>query len=84
VRAAGKLREFAHERARAVRYDELGMSKHSALSDINPACEDDKSAWCDFAGCEDAIARRMGFELTEPAQPPEACDKRTLRPNHDR
>jgi hypothetical protein len=28
-----------------------------------------KSAWRDFAGRDDTIARRMGFELTEPPQP---------------
>ena len=39
------------------------------MSDLDPASQDDKSAGRDFAGREDAIARRIGFELTEPSQP---------------
>jgi hypothetical protein len=35
-RAARQSCEFAHERARTVRYDELGMSRHSAVSDLRP------------------------------------------------
>src|SRR6516225_5833192 len=68
-RAARKLCELAHERARTVRYDELGMSRHSAVSDLGPPCQDSESAWRDFAGRGDAIAHRVGFELTEPPQP---------------
>ena len=68
-RAAGKLRKLAHERARTVGYDELGMSQRSAPSHIDPACQDNESAWRDFAGRDDAIVRRIGFELTEPPQP---------------
>src|SRR5580693_6458354 len=45
------------------------MSRHSAVSDLDPACQNHKSAWCDFARRDDAIARRIGFELTEPPQP---------------
>jgi hypothetical protein len=52
------------------------MSQHSALSDIDPACQDDKTAWRDFAARDDAIARRVGFELTEP---PEPTDLRRLQ-----
>jgi hypothetical protein len=65
-RAAGKLRKLAHERARTVGYDELGMSQRCAPSHIHPACQDNESAWRDFAGRDDAIVRRIGFELTEP------------------
>ena len=36
-RAARKLCKLAHKRARTVRYDELGMARHSALSDLDPA-----------------------------------------------
>src|SRR6516225_4536102 len=64
--AARKLRKLAHKRARTVRYDELGVSRHSAVSDLDPSCQNHKSAWCDFAGRDDAIAHRIGFELTEP------------------
>ena len=45
------------------------MSRHSAVSDLDPACQNDKSAGSDFAGRGDAIARRIGFELAEPPQP---------------
>ena len=68
-RTARKLCKLSHERAATVRYDELGMSRHSSVSDLDPACQNDKSAWCDFAGRDDAIARGIGFELTEPPQP---------------
>jgi len=68
-RAARKLCELTHERARSVLYDGLGMSRHSAVSDLDPACQNDKRARRDFAGCDDAIARRIGFELAEPPQP---------------
>jgi hypothetical protein len=45
------------------------MSRHCAVSDLGPACQNHKSAWRDFAGRDDAIAPRIGFELTEPPQP---------------
>jgi hypothetical protein len=70
-RAARKLRKLAHERARTVGYDELGMSRRSAPSDVDPACQDNESARCYFAGRDDAIVRRIGFELTEPPEPPD-------------
>jgi hypothetical protein len=69
---ARKLCKLAHERAWTVGYDELGMSRGCAVSYLDPACQNDKSAWRDFAGREDAIARRIGFELTEPPQPTSA------------
>ena len=63
-----------------MRYDELGMSRHSAVSDLDPSCQNHKSAWCDFAGRDDAIAHRIGFELTEPPQP---TDLRRLQRGED-
>jgi hypothetical protein len=63
------LCEFAHERSLTVLYDELGMSRHSAVSDLDAACQYDKSARRDFAGRDDAVARGIGFELAEPPQP---------------
>jgi hypothetical protein len=69
-RAAGKLRKLAHERARTVGYDELGVSRRSAPSDIDLACQDNESARCYFAGRDDAIVGGIGFELTEPPKPP--------------
>jgi len=68
-RAARQLGKLAHERARTVLYDELGVSRPSAVSDLDPACQNDKGAWRDFAGRDDAVARRIGFELTKPPQP---------------
>ena len=49
-----------------------GMSRHSAVKRLDPACQNHKSAWCDFARRDDAIARRIGFELhrTFTADPP--------------
>src|SRR5712691_6813161 len=62
---SGKL---AYGRARTVRHDGGGVPQ-SALADIYPACQNDECAWRDFARRDDAIARRIGFELTEPPQP---------------
>ena len=79
-RAAGKLRKLTHERARTVGYDELGMSRHSAVSDFDPSCQNDKSDRRDFAGRDEAITRRIGFELAEPPQP---TDLRLLQHGED-
>ena len=68
-RPARKLCKLAHERARTMRYDELGMSRHCAVSDLDPPCQNDKSARRDFAGRDDAIARRIGFQRAKPPQP---------------
>src|SRR5262249_13252583 len=40
-----------------------GLSRHSVMSDLNPACRNDKSAGRGFAGR--AVACSIGFELTE-------------------
>ena len=45
------------------------MSQRSALHDIDMARQDDERAWRDFAGCDDALACRIGFAFTEPRQP---------------
>jgi hypothetical protein len=45
------------------------MSQTSALHDIDPACQNDDCAGRDLTGRDDAFARRIGFELTEPPQP---------------
>jgi hypothetical protein len=66
IRQLGKL---AHERAWTVGHDRLGMSQHSTLRDIDLAREDDEGARCNFAGCNEAFACRIGFALTEPCQP---------------
>jgi len=50
-------------------HDKLRMSQSSALHDIDPACQNDECAGRDFTGRDDAFARRIGFELTEPPQP---------------
>ncbi len=47
----------------------LGISQPAVLHDIDLTGEDDKGAGRDFAGRDDAFARRIGFELAEPPQP---------------
>ena len=37
--------------------------------DIDVARQDDERTWRDFAGCDDALACRIGFAFTEPCQP---------------
>ena len=50
-------------------YDELGTSRQFAPGDIDPARQNDKSTWRDFAGRGDPIAACIGFKLAEPPQP---------------
>jgi hypothetical protein len=45
------------------------MSERSALHDIDMARQDDERAWRDFAGCDDALACRIGFAFSKPRQP---------------
>ena len=67
--AAGQLRKLAHERARTVRHDKLGISQPSVLHDIDAARENDEGAGRYLSGRNDMIARRIGFALPEPQQP---------------
>jgi len=62
-------RKLAHERARAMRYNKLGMSQPSVLLDIDLACQNDECAGRDFAGGDEALARREEPAFTEPRQP---------------
>jgi hypothetical protein len=72
------------------------MSRHSAVSDLDPPCQNHKSAGRDFAGRDDVVARGIGFELTKPPQPTDlrrlqrreyliasGLDKLTSRLRHD-
>ncbi len=52
-----------------MRHDKLGVSLPSALNNIDPASQNDESARRDLAGRDHALARRIGFALTEPRQP---------------
>ena len=52
-----------------MRDDQLRMSFPAALRDIDPAAQNDESAWRDLAGCGHAFPRHIAFVLTEPRQP---------------
>jgi hypothetical protein len=73
-RTARELGKLAHERARTVGYDQLGVSRHDPPSDLDPPCQNHKSARRNFAGRDDAIARHIGFELANRhSRPISAC-----------
>ena len=44
-RPVGQLRKLAHERARAMGHDQLGMSEPVALHDIDPPRQNNECAW---------------------------------------
>jgi hypothetical protein len=51
-----------------MRHNKLGMSQPSVLHDIDLACQNDERTGRDFAGCDEALARREKFAFTEPRQ----------------
>ncbi len=67
-RAAGKLRQFAHERARTVGHDRVGMVE-AALADLDLSRQDEEGARRDFAGRKDAVTGGVGSAFAEPRQP---------------
>ena len=67
-RPARELRQLAHERARIVRHERVGMTQ-PALADLDPSRQDEEGARRDVAGREDALAGRVGFALAEAPQP---------------
>src|SRR5205814_5274368 len=68
-RAAGQLRKLAHERARTMPHDRLGMSLPATLRNVDPAPQDEESARRNLAGRNHALPGHIGFALTEPFQP---------------
>src|SRR5947207_13061941 len=68
-RTAGQLRKLAHERARTMPHNRLGMSLPAALRDIDPVPQDEESARRNLAGRDHALPGHIGFALTEPFQP---------------
>ena len=94
-RAAGELRQLAHERALAVRDDRPAAGEFVPLRYDDLAGEDDDHAQADGAGGRQIVVRAVGPRLAEAAQPLDVggrqgrehlvaagLDKRTRRCGH--